>query len=139
MVLGIRPTVATVLGVLSIIFGSWATIINVLSVSMHIRQIEYTPVTSIFGLMGLGTSVFQVLVGIQLLTNSNRAMSTIKIFLLIGIFGLLGHFVGEILHYGAAGLIASLLPLLFGLGYYALIFFLLLKSEPVRSWYNSQS
>lgn len=136
---GKRPTVATVFGVLNLVFGGLSLVLGVLGVTLLLAAFSTYPVSAIFGILSLGVAAFEVYTGILLLTNKKNAVSLTKTYLIVALAVLAGNIIGTIMQYGMAGVFAGIFTVIIGLVYPALLFFLIVKSEPVNSFYNSQN
>lgn len=131
---GKRPTVATVFGVLNVIFGG----LGVLGVMTAISTLS---ISAIYGALQLGNvagSAVLLFSGILLLTNKKNALSITNLAVLISVALTLALVVYLIATAGIVGVIASIFVVIIGGVYPALVFFLVLKNEAVKSFYNSQ-
>lgn len=132
---GKRPTVATVFGVLNVVFGGLGLF------SIFGALAWFTLGATILGILSVGSvagSAILLVSGIFLLTNKKNALSITQ----LAIFVSLGLTAATVIYGMTSGLFqisSAMGSIIGGLIYPALIFFLLLKSEPVKSWYNSQS
>jgi hypothetical protein len=131
---GQRPTVATVFGVLNVIFGG----LGAFGILAALALLAL-PGTKILGALALGSgaaSVILLISGIFLLTNKKNALSvtTLAIMLSAALTA------AQVIMYLVLGMGigAAITTIVTGLIYPALIFFLLLKNENVKSWYSSR-
>lgn len=136
---GKRPTVATVFGVLNIVLSGLGLVTGLLAVGLTISLLSSMPLQAVFSLIGLALSAMGVFSGILLITNKKNALSITNMYVLGSLVVIGANVVYLVITLGIAGVMASIVTVLIGLIYPALLYFLLLKSEPVKSFYNSQS
>lgn len=134
-----RPAVATIFGILNVVFGSVAFIIGIMSISILSTKFDDFPLTTFFGLFSLIVAAVETFTGILMITNKKKATLLLKSYLILGLVSLMGNIVADLLQNGKASISTAVFATAFGLAYLALQFFLVLKSEPVKSFYDSQS
>jgi len=132
---GKRPTVATVFGVLNVIFGG----LGVLGVMGAIASLSVAPILGAIQLGNVAGSAVVLFSGILLLTNKKNALSVTNLAILISIGLTLALVVYLIATLGIVGVIASIFAVILGGVYPLLVFLLVLRNETVKSFYNSQS
>ncbi len=133
---GVRPTVATVFGVLNAIFGGLGAL-GILSALASFSN--GAPVYGLLQAANAAAAGLLLYAGILLLTNKKNALSMTQLAALASIALTAVLVVYLIATMGIVGVIASILVVILGGVYPLLLFLLLLKSEPVKSFYNSQS
>ena len=135
---GKRPTVATVFGVLNIVLSGLGLVTGLLAVGLTISLLSSMPLQAVFSLLSLALSALGVFSGILLITNKKNALSITNLYVLGSLAVIGANVVYLVVTLGMAGVMASIMTVVIGLIYPALLYFLLLKSEPVKSFYNSQ-
>ncbi|MFO1472412.1 MAG: hypothetical protein U1F27_15415 [Turneriella sp.] len=135
---GKRPTVATVFGVLNIVLSGLGLVFGILAVGVTLTLLSSMPIQAVVSLIGLLLSALGVFSGILLITNKKNALSITNMYVIGSIVVALIGVVNTVITVGMAGVFAGIVGLLISLIYPALVYFLVLKSEPVKSFYNSQ-
>lgn len=134
-----RPLAAYVFGVLSLIFGGVGAWLGLLAGEIYLSQLQTRPISGFLGLSGILVNIIELSSGILLILNNRNALKLTTVYVLSAITLTMLNAVVEILTGQWSHITATLIAGLIGLTYPALLYFLLLKSEPVKSFYNSQS
>ncbi|MBX3723525.1 MAG: hypothetical protein KF713_16900 [Turneriella sp.] len=131
---GTRPTVATVFGVLNIIFGGFG-LFGILGALAW-----FSLGAPILGILSVGSSLGSALLlfsGILLVASKKNALSVTNLAILVS----LALTAASVIYGVAAGfqtIGTAISTIVVGLVYPALIFFLVLKNENVKSFYASR-
>ncbi len=125
-----RPTVLTVLAVLTIIWGVFGIIANIIVVAAGAIAGAFI---LILGLAGLAIAVVSLLAGIGLLGNKKLGINMLRIYA----FSALGYQALYIIYYLIKGLPIGWASTAIGIAIPAAILYMLLKNEEVISYGNS--
>jgi hypothetical protein len=126
-----RPTVATVLGVINIIFGGFG-LLGLLSLRISFLA---GPIYGIFAIVSIAVSALLLATGIFLLMNKKNALQLSKYYVFISVIYIIIYSVFLIVTAGLVGLIAAIVTIIIGLIIPALNWFLLVNNEPVKKFY----
>ncbi|HRP70652.1 MAG TPA: hypothetical protein PLY93_14090 [Turneriella sp.] len=131
---GKRPTVATVFGVLNIVFGAFGVF------GIFGALAWFTLGAKILGVLSIGSTLGSLLLlfsGILLVANKDNALKITNLAIIVS----LALTAASIIYGVAAGyqtMGAVITTIILSLVYPALIFFLLLKNAEVQSFYGSR-
>lgn len=130
-----RPTVATVFGVLNVVFGG----LGVLGIMTALQT--FSAGSTVLGLLQIGNvagSAVLLFSGILLLTNKNNALSITNLAVLISVALTAALVIFLISTAGIVGVIASIFVVILGGVYPLLVFLLVLRNANVKSFYGSR-
>lgn len=128
-----RPTVATVFGVLNIVFGGFA-VLSVFTISTLFEM--YGTVGGIINIISIVVSVFGLYNGLLLLTNKNNALlfNQIQAFLSIIVAITWSIFLVA----SGFSIVAGMFSIVLGVLYPVLLIFLVVRNANVKSFYGSR-
>ncbi len=125
-----RPTILTVLAVLTIIWGVFGIIANIVVIAAGTIAGAFI---LILGLIGLAIAIISLLAGIGLLGNKKLGINMLRIYA----YSALGYQFLYIVYYLMKGLPIGWTSTIIGITIPAAIIYLLLKNEEVISYGNS--
>jgi hypothetical protein len=131
---GKRPTVATVFGVLNIVFGGFG-LLPALAIGL---AFQLSPISGVFALAGVILSAIQVFSGILLLTNKKNALGLVSLVAFGSILISIASTAYGIATIGTSFIGAQITGLAIGLLYPLLVIFLVVRNEGVKSFYGSR-
>jgi len=135
---GARPTVATVFAILHFVFGAIAALIAIVGIFTAFSLFKLfgsgAIAPLIYFILGLTSTVVMILAGVSLIANKSNAiqMNLYYVFASVGVT-----VINTIMSIASTTVNFSVVAILIGLAYPALVFFLIVKNEEVKSFYAS--
>lgn len=131
---GQRPTVATVFGILNIVFGG----LGVFGIFGALAWFSLgAPILGVLSLGSTAGSALLLFSGILLITNKGNALQITNLSIIVSLaLSAASILFGVIKGYQTIGTVTT--TIIISLVYPALIYFLLLKNEAVKSFYASK-
>ncbi len=130
-----RPTVATVFGILHIVFGA----IGILGIFTIGSQFSYSALMGILRLLSIAVSGLLLAAGIFLIMNKKMAVDLSKYYAIASLAVTVIYAVYLVSTLGMVGFFAAIVTILIGVIYPVLVYLLIVNNAEVKNFYSSQA
>jgi hypothetical protein len=130
-----RPTVATVFGILHIVFGA----IGVLGIFGIGTAFQYSALNGLLRLISIAVSALLLVAGIFLVMNKKMAVDLSRYYCMASLAITVVYAVYLIAAFGMVGFIAAIVTILIGVIYPVLVWLLLVNNAEVKGFYAGQA
>jgi len=130
-----RPTVATVFGILNIVFGA----IGVLGILSIGATFQYSMVYGFLRLISIAVSGLLLAAGVFMMMNKKMSIDLNKYYAIASLAITVIYAIYLIVALGMVGFVGAIFVILIGVIYPVLLWFMVINNEPVKSFYASQA